>query len=63
MAFGRGIASIGMRPYRSGRVVCVQRPFRQFNGVEYSIGDIPMPSDWQEKTEWAFARLMFPPAL
>jgi hypothetical protein len=39
----------------------LQRPFRQFNGVEYSIGDIPMPPDWQEKTEWAFARLMFPP--
>jgi hypothetical protein len=39
----------------------LQRPFRQFNGVEYSIGDIPMPSDWQEKAEWAFARLMYPP--
>jgi hypothetical protein len=38
-----------------------QRPFRQFNGVEYAIGDIPMPPDWQERTEWAFARLMFPP--
>jgi hypothetical protein len=38
-----------------------QRPFRPFNGVEYAIGDIPMPPDWQEKTEWAFARLMFPP--
>jgi hypothetical protein len=44
-----------------GALYALQRPFRQFNGVEYSIGDIPMPPDWQEKTEWAFARLMFPP--
>jgi hypothetical protein len=37
-----------------------QRPFRQFPGREYE--DFPLPSDWQEKTEWAFARLMYPPA-
>jgi hypothetical protein len=34
---------------------------RQFNGVEYGIGDVPLPPDYQEKTEWAFARLMYPP--
>ena len=44
-----------------GALYAFQRPFRQFNGVEYSIGDIPMPPDWQDKAEWAFARLMFPP--
>ncbi len=38
-----------------------QRPFREFPGVEYSLGEIPLPPDYQEKTEWAFARLMFPP--
>jgi hypothetical protein len=37
-----------------------QRPFRQFPGREYE--DFPLPPDWQEKTEWAFARLMYPPA-
>jgi hypothetical protein len=37
-----------------------QRPFREFPGVEYD--DFPIPPDWQEKTEWAFARLMYPPA-
>ena len=37
-----------------------QRPFREFPGVEYSPGEIPLPPDYQEKTEWAFARLMFP---
>jgi uncharacterized protein DUF4159 len=39
----------------------VPRPFREYPGVEYSVGDIPLPPDWQEKTEWAFARLMYPP--
>ncbi len=39
-------------------VVCAQRPFRQFPGVEYE--NFPLPPDWNEKTEWAFARLMYP---
>ena len=37
-------------------------PFREYPGVEYRVGDIQLPPDWQEKTEWAFARLMYPPA-
>jgi hypothetical protein len=36
-----------------------QRPFREYPGVEYN--NFPLPGDWQEKTEWAFARLMYPP--
>jgi hypothetical protein len=36
-----------------------QRPFRELPGVEYE--DFPRPRDWQEKTEWVFARLMYPP--
>jgi hypothetical protein len=36
-----------------------QRPFHQYPGVEYT--DFVVPPDYQEKTEWAFARLMFPP--
>jgi len=35
-----------------------QRPFRQYPGIEYST--FALPPDWQEKTEWAFARLMYP---
>jgi len=42
-------------------VFAFQRPFRQFDGVEYGIGDVPLPADYREKTEWAFARLMYPP--
>jgi hypothetical protein len=44
-----------------GGVLLAQRPFREFEGVEYRIGEIPLPADYQEKTEFAFARLMFPP--
>jgi hypothetical protein len=35
-----------------------QRPFREYPGVEYY--SFPKPPDWQEKTEWQFARLMYP---
>ncbi len=43
-------------------VLCAfQRPFRELPGIEYNLGEIPLPADYQEKTEWAFARLMFPP--
>jgi len=29
-------------------------PFREYPGVEYS--NFPIPKDWQEKTEWVYAR-------
>ena len=45
-----------------GTLYAFQLPFREFPGVEYRVGEIPLPPDWQEKTEWAFARLMYPPA-
>src|SRR5690349_2928543 len=48
-----------------GTLWAVQRqtpkPFREYPGVEYQIGEIPIPADAQQRTEWAFARLMFPP--
>jgi hypothetical protein len=44
-----------------GALYAFQRPFRELPGIEYRLGDIPLPPDYQEKTEWAFARLMFPP--
>ena len=36
-----------------------QLPFREYPAVEYN--DFPLPIDYQEKTEWAFARLMYRP--
>lgn len=43
-----------------GSLYGFQKPFREYSGVEYDH-DIPLPPDWQEKTEWVFARLMYPP--
>ena len=45
-----------------GTLFAFQIPFREFPGVEYRIGEIPLPADSLERTEWAFARLMYPPA-
>jgi hypothetical protein len=42
-----------------GAVYAFQHPFRQYPGVEYY--SFELTPDWQEKTEWAFARLMYPP--
>jgi len=39
-----------------------QRPFREFPGVEYQVGSIPLPPDYRDPGEWTFARLMYPPA-
>jgi hypothetical protein len=42
-----------------GALCAFQRPFRQYRGVEY--WDFELPPDYQEKAEWVFARLMYPP--
>lgn len=42
-------------------VLSAQRPFREYPGTEYN--DFPLPADWQQPAEWAFARLMYPPAM
>ena len=52
-ALGASLALFGM-------LYGFQLPFREFPGVEYRVGDITLPAGWQEKTEWAFARLMYP---
>src|SRR5579863_8512488 len=41
-----------------GGVYAFQRPWREYPGVEYE--NFPIPPDYQEKTEWVFARLMYP---
>ncbi len=37
-----------------------QQPFKQYPGIEHET--YPLPPDYQEKTEFAFARLMYPPS-
>src|SRR5689334_12430688 len=41
-----------------GALYAFQRPFRQYPAAEYY--DFPLPHDWNEKSEWVFARLMYP---
>ena len=43
-----------------GSLCAFQQPFREYPAVEYN--DYPLPPDYQEKTEFAFGRLMYPPA-
>jgi hypothetical protein len=42
-----------------GTLYAFQEPFREYPGIEYN--NFPLPSDYHEKTEWTFARLMYPP--
>jgi len=39
-----------------GTAIAQLRPFREYPGREYE--NFPLPPDYQEKTEWVFARLM-----
>jgi hypothetical protein len=49
-----GIAAVGA-------LFALQQPWREYPGREYN--DFPIPPDYREKTEWAFARLMYPDAI
>src|SRR5579872_3106228 len=41
-------------------ILCAfQKPFRQYAGVEYF--QFELTPDWQQPSEWVFARLMYPP--
>ncbi|HXP86405.1 MAG TPA: DUF4159 domain-containing protein [Bryobacteraceae bacterium] len=44
----------------AGSLFAFQRPFREYPAIEYN--DFPLPSDANEKAEFAFGRLMYPPA-
>src|SRR5437870_9728812 len=59
MAFGRARLWL-MAAGLIGGLFAFQRPFREYPGREYE--NFPLPPDYQEKTEWQFARLMYPQA-
>jgi hypothetical protein len=61
MNFRKLVSRLGCAAALLGSLYAFQRPFHEYPGVEYRIGDIPLPKDSQEKAEWAFARLMYPP--
>ena len=55
-----GWRAVGAALVLLASLAAYQRPFREFPGTEYN--DFPLPHDWQDKSEWAFARLMYPPS-
>ena len=42
-----------------GAAIAFQRPFRVYPSME-PYDDVPLPPDYQEKSEWVFGRLMYP---
>src|SRR5215472_12982919 len=42
-----------------GALYGFQNPFRVYRSFE-PYDNVSLPPDWQEKTEWVFARLMYP---
>ena len=36
------------------------KPFREYPGMEYSVGSIPLPPGWDQETDFVFGRIMFP---
>jgi hypothetical protein len=52
-----GVAGCGLA--LMGALYGFQKPFRLYRSFE-PYDNVAMPPDWQEKTEWVFARLMYP---
>jgi Domain of unknown function (DUF4159) len=59
MTFRKTLLRLGLGFTFLSAVFAFQRPFRQYRGVEYF--NFELPPGWQDKAEWTFARLMFPP--
>jgi hypothetical protein len=55
----RALCLVGCGVAFLGALYAFQRPFHQYPGVEYY--NFELTPDWQEKGEWSFGRLMFPP--
>lgn len=43
----------------AGALLAFQKPFRVYFSIE-RYDDIPLPTDYQDKAEWVFGRLMYP---
>jgi hypothetical protein len=59
MSFRRACWQVVCGLTLAGALCAFQKQFRQYPGVEYF--SFELTPDWQEKTEWVFGRLMFPP--
>src|SRR6266849_10969311 len=59
MTFPRAALRLGSGVALLTALFAFQRPWRLYPSME-PYDNIPLPPDWQEKTEWVFARLMYP---
>jgi Domain of unknown function (DUF4159) len=57
LLLGIGISGIGISLVSA--LWGFQRPFRVYRSLE-PYDNVELPADWQQKTEWVFARLMYP---
>jgi hypothetical protein len=58
MSYGKTLWIAGGLLALIGGLHAFQRPFREYPAMEYN--DFPVPSDYQDRSEWTFARLMYP---
>jgi len=59
MTYRRALLGLGSGLVIFTALYAAQRPFRVYPSLE-AYDDVPLPPDWQEKTEWVFGRLMYP---
>jgi hypothetical protein len=59
MRLRTAVSRIGAGGMVIASVFAFQRPFRVYRSME-PYDDVALPSDYQEKSEWIFARLMYP---
>jgi len=56
MGFARALFALSLTAVCG--LYAFQKPFRQYPGIEYS--NFPLPPDWNQPSEYVFARLMYP---
>jgi hypothetical protein len=54
---GKALLAAGGLVVMAGTTLAFQKPWREYPGQD----NIEIPPDYQDKTEWQFARLMYPP--
>jgi hypothetical protein len=55
----KGLALLGCGAALFTALFAARRPFRVYPSLE-PYDDVSLPEDWRDKTEWVFARLMYP---
>jgi hypothetical protein len=60
MGMRHTFCGIGLGIVALSGLYAFNQPFREYPGIEYNT--FPLPEDSGERTEWVFARLMYPPA-